>query len=167
MLQKIKLWLLKFKYKYFSKPSKIRNKENFELWLLKFRCRWFNKPSVCYVAPKKMRDNQFNCAFHTRFPYEQNILDKEASEETGEPVYYKGVFIYQFDIKGDKDRTYQMTVEEFNEYWEILSYGGFTKAFSRIDKLVKDNYYNGRFIGYLYHGIRTKFNGKICHWHKK
>lgn len=144
-------------------------KEKFKLWLLKFRCRWFNKPSKCYVGPKKVRDNQANCVFYTSFPYEVDILDKEATEEVREPVYYKGVNIYQFDIKGDKDRTYVMKTEEFLEYWEILSYVGYSNAFSRIDKLIKKNlsYYEGRAVGHLYYGIKTDFNGKICQWYKK
>ena len=56
-----------------------------------------------YCHPKVLRENQFNCAFFASF------IDSK-------------VYVHQFDIKGDKNKNYIFTKEEFDTHWETLSY---------------------------------------------
>jgi len=58
-----------------------------------------------YCAPNVMRDNQHNCVFYKHDGY-----------------------VEQFDIKGDNNKNYPMTDEEFNEKFTILSYTFFSGA---------------------------------------
>jgi hypothetical protein len=126
----------------------LKIREKFEIWLARVSCYLFNRPYKCYVFPKKMRDNQVNSVFFSNFPLGKNVS------------------IYQFDIKGDKDKWYHMDEKEFMEHWEILSYvGKAEKQFDRFDRLIKEKklYHTMPFRRVDY--INTKFNGKIVSYH--
>lgn len=64
------------------------------------------KCDTVYCAPKILRENQYNCAFFGSY--------------YGTPECPM-VSVYQFDIKGDKDKVYEFTLEEFKAHWEVLS----------------------------------------------
>lgn len=66
-----------------------------------------------YCWPKNLRENQYNCAFFLSIG--------------------KKYHVYQFDIKGDKDKEYEFTKEEFEQHWEILSYIKYSKLISTQD----------------------------------
>lgn len=132
-------------------PLSIRLREKFEIWYAKVWCRLFAKPIRCDVYPKKPRENQLGCfTFSTNYPLGENIS------------------ILQFDIKGDNDKEYKLTKEEFDQYWYITGfYGPVKEPYERFDSLKKK--------GKLYHVmpfrrvdyIVTKYKNKVVTYHAK
>lgn len=60
-------------------------------------------PDKIYVTPNNLRENQHNCAFFCN-------------------VSNGNVIVTQFDVKGDKDKVFNMSNDEFNNNFKVLSY---------------------------------------------
>lgn len=79
----------------------------------------------------------------------------------------ENIVVHQFDIKGDKDKQYEMNINEFDKYWEILSYSGkATKPFERFERLINIDklYHVTPFRGVDY--IITTYKNKKVRYHK-